>query len=104
MAYSLAWAWPSALASLAPSAVTAVENAGSWPGRPGGHWSHTASSTRRAARPAMLRQKVMGPATTPTGQHRAARPAMLRQKVMGPATTPTGQHDMTITAVLQPDQ
>src|ERR1700761_4148947 len=74
-------AWPSALASLAPSAVTAVEKAGSSPGRPGGHSAQTASSTRRAARPAILRQKVMGS-----------------------VPTPVREHDMTIPEILQPDQ
>src|SRR5690606_22394006 len=57
--YSAAWASPSALASLAPSAVTAVENAGSSPGRPGGQTSQSASSTLRTARPAILRQKLI---------------------------------------------
>ena len=47
------------LASFAPNAVTAVEKAGSCPGRPGGHSWHSAMSSRRAARVAMLRQKVM---------------------------------------------
>src|SRR6185436_4222559 len=59
VSYSAAWASPSALASLAPRAVTAVENAGSSPGRPGGQTSHSASSTLRAARPAILRQKLI---------------------------------------------
>src|SRR4051812_49381091 len=58
-AYSSACASPSALASLAPRAVTAVENAGSSPGRPGGHSAHSASSRLRTARPAILRQKLI---------------------------------------------
>ena len=53
-------AWPSAYESLAPSAVTAVVKAGSSPGRPGGQSGHSAASTRRAARLAMVRQKLMG--------------------------------------------
>src|SRR3954449_816290 len=60
VSYSAACASPSALASFAPSAVTAVENAGSSPGRPGGQTSHSASSRLRAARPAILRQKLIG--------------------------------------------
>src|SRR5689334_14882298 len=58
--YSEAWAMPSALASFAPRPVTAVENAGSSPGRPAGHSEQSASSTLRTASPAILRQKLIG--------------------------------------------
>ena len=50
---------PSTLASFAPRAVTAVEKAGSSPGRPPGHSVQSARSRRRAAMLAMLRQKLM---------------------------------------------